>query len=198
MYKRIYDSDEIVVDQHSLTGVLRVSVFEDGHWVDEHFVALPGKPEIMTLYEVGDLLRVSNQTIYNMIRDGRIKGSKVGREWRFLRSDIEAYLSVTEMEPVVHAHWVDRYGGKYANPRYECSACKIASLYKPEGDVLGATRWVQVLSDICPHCGAHMDEIRRVGYCPICDKEVESYEEGSMTRCPTCNHHIVLHEEVKK
>lgn len=39
MYKRIYDSDEIVVDLDGQK--LRVSVFEDGHWVGEHFMELP-------------------------------------------------------------------------------------------------------------------------------------------------------------
>ena len=39
MYKRIYDSDEITVDLDGRK--LRISVFEDGHWVDEHFVELP-------------------------------------------------------------------------------------------------------------------------------------------------------------
>lgn len=39
MYKRIYDSDEIMVDQDGRK--LRISVFEDGHWVGEHFVELP-------------------------------------------------------------------------------------------------------------------------------------------------------------
>ncbi|CEI72516.1 helix-turn-helix domain-containing protein [Romboutsia hominis] len=51
------------------------------------------KPNILNLTEVADLLRVSNQTIYNMIRDGRIKAYKVGREWRFLRKDIETFMS---------------------------------------------------------------------------------------------------------
>lgn len=39
MYKRIYDSDEIMVDLDGRK--LRISVFEDGHWVGEHFVELP-------------------------------------------------------------------------------------------------------------------------------------------------------------
>ena len=47
------------------------------------------KPDILNLADVADLLRVSNQTIYNMIKDSRIKASKFGREWRFLRKDIE-------------------------------------------------------------------------------------------------------------
>lgn len=49
-------------------------------------------PEILTLPEVAKMLRVSHQTIYNMIRDGRLKGYKVGREWRFLKKDMDDYL----------------------------------------------------------------------------------------------------------
>lgn len=47
---------------------------------------------VLNLEETAQYLRVSNQTVYNMIRDGRIKAYKVGREWRFLRGDIMAYM----------------------------------------------------------------------------------------------------------
>lgn len=51
--------------------------------------------DILTLKETAEYLRVSGQTVYNMIRDGRIKAYKVGREWKFFRSDIMAYLEST-------------------------------------------------------------------------------------------------------
>lgn len=42
MYKRIYDSEEIVVDYYNDgKPMIRVSVFEDYHWKDEHFVEIP-------------------------------------------------------------------------------------------------------------------------------------------------------------
>lgn len=53
--------------------------------------------------------------------------------------------------------WVDRYGGKYANPLYECSECKEKALYKVEVDGLGTEHIVQALSDACPNCGARME-----------------------------------------
>lgn len=49
--------------------------------------------DVLNLTEVADILRVSNQTIYNMIKDGRIKAVKFGREWRFNRKDIDAYIN---------------------------------------------------------------------------------------------------------
>lgn len=53
------------------------------------------KIDVLNLEETARYLRVSNQTVYNMIRDGRIKAHKVGREWRFLPADINAYLDAS-------------------------------------------------------------------------------------------------------
>lgn len=50
------------------------------------------RPDYLNVEETADLLRVSTQTIYNMIRDGRLKGTKFGREWRFLKKNIESLL----------------------------------------------------------------------------------------------------------
>ena len=51
------------------------------------------KPEtyLYTLREVADVLRVSKQTIYNMIWDGRLKGQKTGREWRISAAELENF-----------------------------------------------------------------------------------------------------------
>lgn len=58
MYKRIYDSEEILVDYYNDgKPMIRVSQFEDGHWRDEHFVELPAEtkdPEIYPLTVVCD------------------------------------------------------------------------------------------------------------------------------------------------
>lgn len=45
-----------------------------------------------SLEEVARYLDVSNQTVYNMIRDKRIVAYKVGREWRFHPADIEEHI----------------------------------------------------------------------------------------------------------
>ena len=57
--------------------------------------AKPKEKRVYNLSETAEYLRVSNQTVYNMIRDGRIRAYKAGREWRFLQSDIVAYLDST-------------------------------------------------------------------------------------------------------
>ncbi|MEW6448744.1 MAG: helix-turn-helix domain-containing protein [Bacillota bacterium] len=48
----------------------------------------PEYPEVMNVEEVADLLRVSNQTVYNLVKSGKLPATKIGREWRFSRTRI--------------------------------------------------------------------------------------------------------------
>ena len=55
------------------------------------------KPDFLALPEVAALLKVSHQTIYNMVRDGRLQAQKVGREWRFHREGLDQLLAPSVM-----------------------------------------------------------------------------------------------------
>lgn len=57
--------------------------------------------DILNIEETAQYLRISNQTVYNMIRDGRIRAFKVGREWRFLRADILSYMKSSSNQEIV-------------------------------------------------------------------------------------------------
>jgi excisionase family DNA binding protein len=48
--------------------------------------------DLLTAKQLQDLLRVDRITIYRMLDDGRLRGFKVGGQWRFSRRDIEAWL----------------------------------------------------------------------------------------------------------
>ncbi len=52
----------------------------------------PGSSEILTLSEAAALIRVSEKTLGEMARTRRVPSQKVGREWRFLRSALNAWL----------------------------------------------------------------------------------------------------------
>ena len=47
---------------------------------------------VLTVPEVADLLRMSRQTIYNMVRLGSLPHFRVGNKVRFNRADIEAMM----------------------------------------------------------------------------------------------------------
>ena len=58
---------------------------------------------------------------------------------------------------VVHGRWVDRYGGKYANPVYDCSECRKTAPRRNTIDTLGNWQTEQYFANYCPNCGAKMD-----------------------------------------
>lgn len=45
--------------------------------------------EFLTTRQVQDILKVDRITIYRMLQDGRLQGSKIGQQWRFDSSDVE-------------------------------------------------------------------------------------------------------------
>ncbi len=47
---------------------------------------------LMTLDEVAAYLRLSKDTVYRMVKSGRIPAVKVGTQWRFRRPEVEQWL----------------------------------------------------------------------------------------------------------
>ncbi len=48
--------------------------------------------EILTVHEVAALLKVGGKTTYTMAQAGQLPGFKVGGQWRFRRTDIDAWI----------------------------------------------------------------------------------------------------------
>ena len=57
--------------------------------------------EVLTLREAADFVRVSEKTLGDMARAGKVPCQKVGREWRFLRAAVERWLANEEPAPAV-------------------------------------------------------------------------------------------------
>ena len=51
-----------------------------------------GEP-LLTVGEVAALMRVSNMTVYRLIKAGQLAAIRVGKNYRIRRSDVESYLS---------------------------------------------------------------------------------------------------------
>src|SRR5690348_4189983 len=47
---------------------------------------------ILTVAEVAHFLRVPKSTVYKLARLGQIPASKIGKHWRFLRSDLQHWM----------------------------------------------------------------------------------------------------------
>jgi len=49
-------------------------------------------PDVLTLNEVAEYLRIPRSTAYKLAQEGKIPGQKVGRHWRFHRTVVEQWL----------------------------------------------------------------------------------------------------------
>lgn len=53
---------------------------------------MANSPEIMTVQEVAELLRVSERTVYDWATTGQVPCGKFGTSWRFKRSDVKEWI----------------------------------------------------------------------------------------------------------
>lgn len=51
-----------------------------------------GEP-LLTVGEVAGLMRVSNMTVYRLIKSGQMSAIRVGKNYRLRRSDVDRYLT---------------------------------------------------------------------------------------------------------
>lgn len=49
-------------------------------------------PDVSTMPELTACLRVSRNTIRRALATGELRGNKVGRAWRFFKSDVEKWI----------------------------------------------------------------------------------------------------------
>jgi len=48
--------------------------------------------EILKLPEVAQLLKIAEKTVYTMAQKGELPAFKVGGQWRFRRTDLDAWI----------------------------------------------------------------------------------------------------------
>jgi len=54
--------------------------------------------KLLTTKQLQDLLKIDRITVYRMLADGRLKGIKVGNQWRFSQSEIDRLLGEEKAE----------------------------------------------------------------------------------------------------
>jgi len=50
------------------------------------------RPELLTIDETAEFLRVSDKTVRRMLNDGRLKGVNISRQWRIPREALEEII----------------------------------------------------------------------------------------------------------
>lgn len=59
-------------------------------WIRDAWAA---DDHLFTAEEVAEHLRISLRTVLDMLRSGAIEGTRVGRQWRVRRGDLDAFLN---------------------------------------------------------------------------------------------------------
>ena len=54
---------------------------------------LPARARFLTVAEVADQMRVSNMTVYRLIKAGEIGAVRVGKSYRIAEDDMDRYLA---------------------------------------------------------------------------------------------------------
>ncbi len=55
--------------------------------------------EMLTLKETMEIIKVSRNTMYLLVRDGAIPARKVGSEWRIMRSNLVTWMNEVTNQP---------------------------------------------------------------------------------------------------
>ena len=48
--------------------------------------------DVLSVREVAQYLKLNEQTVYRLAREGKLPASKIGKQWRFSRREIEALI----------------------------------------------------------------------------------------------------------
>ncbi len=107
--------------------------------------------EFLSTRQVIEILGVDRITIYRMLQDGRLKGIKIGQQWRFTRREVERLVTgqTTDDEPAqlgesgfpthcvqtiqdlytgisgLSAVVVDHQGNPLTDPTFSCQLCPL-------------------------------------------------------------------------
>jgi len=57
-----------------------------------------GGDRLLTVAEVAATMRVSNMTVYRLIKGGEIAALRVGKNYRIRESDVDRYLSTRSVQ----------------------------------------------------------------------------------------------------
>ena len=51
-----------------------------------------GSDEILTIEELSEYLKISKSSLYKLVQEGSLPGTKIGRHWRFQREVIDNWM----------------------------------------------------------------------------------------------------------
>ncbi len=109
--------------------------------------------DLLTTRQVQDILKVDRITVYRMLQDGRLKGVKIGQQWRFPPNEVERMVGIglpSEDDPSAGAdpnfptHCVQTIQDLFADVA-QISAVVVDMQGRPLTEVSRPTRFCEML-----------------------------------------------------
>ena len=102
---------------------------------------MAAEPELITIEEAAQYLRVCEKTLYRWLRDGKIRAYRAGRAWRFRRVDLDGWLLAQQ------------------NPGEAVGEVSLGSLGDTDADTAEEGGVEEIAVDV-PSVGARLAELR--------------------------------------
>jgi len=97
-------------------------------------------PKLLTTQQVSEYLRISLSTVHHLTRTGKLKPTKQGRQWLFIKEDIDGYLSSGYATAAALQHYEGKERRKSGRVRYLMQAYLLIQLptrrWEGEGNIL--------------------------------------------------------------
>lgn len=100
-----------------------------------------GLEQLFTVEDIANMTSMSDRTIRNYLRNGLLKGRKIGGQWRFTMQDIKTFLdggeAMKEMKKKQKQEIFDFVDGVNSKLTGERQTCVIVDLYISQKDATG-------------------------------------------------------------
>ena len=78
----------IFIDNHVLWCIIATIVHKSSGLIN-----VGAMMQALTVQQVADILNVNERTVYRMVTKGELPGFRVAGSWRFLREDLESWVT---------------------------------------------------------------------------------------------------------
>ena len=94
---------------------------------------MAGLEKLYTVEDIAQMTALTTRTIRNYLRNGTLKGRKIGGQWRFTQADVQAMLErgevITQMRAIQRQSVLDFIDGVNTDVQGTMQICTIVDLY---------------------------------------------------------------------
>lgn len=94
--------------------------------------------KLFTVDDIAQMTSLTSRTIRNYLRDGTLKGKKIGGQWRFTGEDIERFLDSGEVSTTMieetRQSVIDFLDGVNTDMKGDMQICTIVDLYTTQDE----------------------------------------------------------------